>query len=284
MSGPVPVSRPIYLTLRRVAGNLLLVLGIVGLGIAAAIQSADLDFLSTIALGTVVSLVSVGVGMLGRHISLTARGQSNALRAASSSRDPRPPVLYLRAFADDTAVADANVTNDFVQFSTEEERLARVVEPIGPLTAIGDPRQPLPMPGAIRVYESDESWQARVIAFLEQAPLVILRLSETPGLLWELQTAVQRLEPRRLLVLVPGGRGAVAPALLTVATRLLPRPLPEQPAWQTNILDLHGIVRFRADWTPEYLPTQFSMIRWMRSRRSHLRTVLNPVFEALGAQ
>ena len=62
------------------------------------------------------------------------------------ARDARPLVLYLRSFRDD-AIAARVTRIELGEFVTEEERLVEVMQPIGPVIAIGRPGE-LPDLGA----------------------------------------------------------------------------------------------------------------------------------------
>ena len=113
----------------------------------------------------------------------------------------------------------------FIQLTTEEEQYARVLNRIGPFVAIGDPREGLPDLGATRIYVGDGDWRQRVEALLDGARLIVLRLSATEGLLWELRTVIARNDPGKLLVLVPGPPENY-PLLRQQANEWLPQPLP----------------------------------------------------------
>jgi hypothetical protein len=120
---------------------------------------------------------------------------------------------------------------------------------------------------------------------LAHARLVVIRLSPTEGLLWELQAAIARSDPNRLLLLVPGGRERYA-SVADIANRWLPKPLPPLPKTRTAIGTLQGIVRFRRDWSPEFLPSRMSYLRTSLSAplTPPLLLTLRPVFDQLGAQ
>ena len=185
-------------------GNLLVALAFGGLLAASNIGQADLDFpLNALAAAGAI-IATTSVGLLGRRLAMTGRKQRAAHTAASTADDPRPPVVYLRSFADDEVLADANIVRGFIQLTTEEEQYARVLNRIGPFMAIGDPREGLPDLGATRIYVGDGDWQQRVEALLDRARLVVLRLSATEGLLWELRSVIARNDPGKLLLLVPG--------------------------------------------------------------------------------
>ena len=280
--GPSGVPTRFASAARRWTGNFLVLVAFLGLISTTAIRNADLGIFLTAALVCGGLLVATGVGLAGRRLAMTGRKQRAVIRAHERANDPRAPVLYLRSFADDDVVANANIVRGFIQLSTEEEQFAKVLNRIGPFLAIGDPREGLPDLGATRLYVGDGDWKKNVEALLAAAQLVVLRLSATEGLLWELQVALTRLEPNRLLVLVPLGRNRYE-ALRVLANKWLPKPLPDLPKQRTMIGTLQGIVRFRDDWTPELLPARFSAMRMsMRTPLApHLLLMLRPVFDQL---
>jgi hypothetical protein len=276
-------TRMLTATLRSWTGNLLILAGLIGLGLAASIPLAGLDFLELVAAMSGAALASALVGSLGRYLAMTGRKQRAALTANVWQDDSRSPVLYLRSFADDEVLADANVVKGFVQTATEEEAFAKVLNRVGPFVAIGDPREGLPTLGASRLYVGNTDWQMKVRELLVGAQLVVLRVSSTQGLLWELQHVVTAVHPTRFLLFIPGEPKHYE-AIRRLCDRWLPQALPDLPRSRHRLGTLQAIVRFRPDWTPEFLPCQFSLMRCsLRSPLSpHLLLTLRPVFEQLG--
>ena len=52
-------------------------------------------------------IATTSVGLLGRRLAMTGRKERAAQTAASTANDPRPPVVYLRSFADDELLENA---------------------------------------------------------------------------------------------------------------------------------------------------------------------------------
>ncbi len=84
------------------------------------------------------------------------------------ARDPRPPVLYLRSFADDGDATLAPGRSALVRYGqqilapvTPEQEMADILADVGPVVAIGKPGEPLPELGAARLYVADADWQAQ---------------------------------------------------------------------------------------------------------------------------
>ena len=55
------------------------------------------------------------------------------------------------------------------------------------------------MVGAARLYVSDAKWRDEVDSLLARSRLVVLRVSVTDGSLWEVERAIKRVPPERLL-------------------------------------------------------------------------------------
>lgn len=110
-------------------------------------------------------------------------------------RDPREPILYLRAFSEEYG---ERIDAFFPR--TEEEKLAAFYGTYGPTVAIGNPEEEIPLLGAVRIYFADEVWQAGVLYLMSVAKLVVVQAGFAPGLLWELGVARFRLAPERLVI------------------------------------------------------------------------------------
>jgi hypothetical protein len=76
------------------------------------------------------------------------------------------------------------------------------MDEFGYLFTIRKPDEALPHTGASRLQVGQE-WQKKVRELMVKSLFVVIRLGTTDGLLWELTTVVQCLEPTRLLLLVP---------------------------------------------------------------------------------
>ena len=119
----------------------------------------------------------------------------------------RPPVVYLRPFTAD-AKDEIGLLHSLFEVTGEassvslEEQLSNAVISIGPLIAIGQPGEELPTPGAIRMYAVGDEWRDIVERWIVKARLVILRPGATPGIGWEIDTALRAAEPHNLLMLL----------------------------------------------------------------------------------
>lgn len=112
-----------------------------------------------------------------------------------------PFVLYLRSFVDDatTGKSAAFLTDD----RSEEESLVSVLTTIGPVYAIGDPRDKYTPLGAKRIYVDDSQWKDTVKTMAGRAEAVVLRLGNTSSFWWEVEMALERIPRPKLLFAIP---------------------------------------------------------------------------------
>jgi hypothetical protein len=119
--------------------------------------------------------------------------------------DPRPPVVYFRSFEDDDRPAYEGLAAAFSPFRwgrTQEEEIVQSLQGLGPVVAIGNPKESTPLAGAARLYIRHEDWRAVAHQLLEEAALVVYRQGLTPGLVWEIGRGRQVLQPHRVLLVI----------------------------------------------------------------------------------
>jgi hypothetical protein len=152
--------------------------------------------------------------VLGRRLWLP-----DALTVVRS--DTRPPVLYLRAFANDENV---NAVQDMIAIvgtlvmwgplwilralkltGTVESRLSDVLRTLGPVIAIARPDEILNVPTASRLKLDAEHWQMVVADLIAAAALVVVDVSSSDGLRFEVECASTPANRRRLLIALPVG-------------------------------------------------------------------------------
>ena len=202
--------------------------------------------------GFVIYAVMLWVFTLGRRMRISEAEPALA-------KDDRDPIAYLRPFGTDRAEI-ARRLSSWVRISpregfekTYEQRLARTLHKIGPLVAVGDPTERLPLLGAARMYARDEEWHQKVDELAGQAGVVILHAGEGEGLAWEIQRVVALNEPERMILSLPldGTRKEPSRQERYDAFRrrfgdVFPRPLPEK-------IGHCQFLYFDADWTPRLL-------------------------------
>jgi hypothetical protein len=240
-------------------------------------------------LGVFVMIAGIIVHFRGRQHAARARAQG----PQSPLSDSKPDVLYLRSFRTDPSSKLKKLKVLQSGLSTEEEQLADVLRPFGDLIAIGQPGEPLPIPGATRMYASDSEWKALVLDRMRVAPLVVIRAGTGAGLLWEFGQGVEVLKPERVLVLVLDiavreyaeftdqvrkSFGLRLPALepfglLNALTDYRKNPSKVQP----------GFIRFSSGWISEFLPMPSTIITaGYNDLKKSFNLALRPVFEENG--
>lgn len=220
------------------------------------------------------------------------RGRRKSARAiaqgpASPLNDAKPDVLYLRSFRDDTSTSGKIL---FSGFTTDEEQLADALRPFGDLIAIGQPGEPLPVPGAARMYATDAQWKQVVLDRMRSATLVVIRAGSGPGLLWEVGQALSTLRPEKLLIFVfrvsKGDYDAFAAQVretfgINLPEIASPRLIRTVVDYRENPFNLMpGFIRFLDDWNAEFLPLPTTIVRlgYNDYKKSFIQA-LRPVFE-----
>ena len=92
------------------------------------------------------------------------------------------PILYLRPFQDDERSATGLLP--FLKPSTRERKMVSAFRSRlnCSVVAISDPREELGVVGAQRIWITS-NWQQKVLEFIRCAPVVILRVGTTDGIL-----------------------------------------------------------------------------------------------------
>src|SRR5262245_50433372 len=193
-------------------------------------------------------LIPVGALVYWRGRQYEAQARAQDIIASSKAH-----VLYLRPFAADhsatfwgTILGHASAVRGI--WKTEEEHLADALRPFGDLIAVGRPNE-LPIPGASRIYSSDEEWQDVVINQMQAAQLVVIRASSGDNVFWELTQAVKILNPRRLLIFLKVWDDDYE-SFRTRANSVLPVSLPEISLRRLARGD--GFIGFADDWKPSF--------------------------------
>jgi hypothetical protein len=153
----------------------------------------------------------------------------------------KKPILYLRSFRHDEIASKDSLRQLLSSFFGvgrfgAEEVLVRSLRKLGPVIAIGHPKEEMPPLGAARFYVNDDKWQSKIIDIVSVAQLVVWVSGTTEGLRWELQHLLGSLPPERLILLphsqLLGMKGAAGEeewrAFLRDVGSLFPNPLPEK--------------------------------------------------------
>jgi hypothetical protein len=216
--------------------------------------------------------------------------RAKRLRAPSASevlaRDLRPPVVYFRPF---TADVDASKTVTRTSWATEEEALAKAMNDIGPLVAIGAPDETMPSLGAARTYVENEKWQQAALDLVARAAVVIMRIGNTPGFWWEFESVMQRIKPVRLVLLIPRDQ-ALYEAFRRASDKLMPKSLPALTGWDVKKWfrgNLKALILFDAEWIPSIVEVQTLRLPFLRRSPAMplvpvLQMALRPIYENVG--
>ena len=237
-------------------------------------------------LATIYVFVAPSAGlMIVGGIFLLWRERQYAAKADAQRivTDSNPDVLYLRAFRSDPS------TKGYVLFwsmfrwtsglETQEEQLADVLRSIGDLVAIGRPGEGLPIPGAARIYVSDEEWKEVVKRRMRAARLVIIRAGATENLLWELKQAVETLNPQKVLILVLEMKAKHYESFRAEVNPVLGVSLPER----ATLGQFGGFIGFTTDRKPSVFPLGVPYFRrdTYKPYRQLFKLALKPVLRAL---
>jgi hypothetical protein len=183
--------------------------GVVLFGVGAVMTSPL--FRVNVAIAVVsVALVAAGT-LLYRRTLRVAAATAWELRQV----DPRPMVLYLRAFADDAlTLRSARYARPLLLerlsprgFDRFEETIARTLTAVGPVVAVNPPDTGLAPLGAARDTLDPEDWQPQVAHRIRAAGLIVIGAAPAtpaPGLAWELSAVDGHQRwPTTVLVLPP---------------------------------------------------------------------------------
>jgi len=163
-------------------------------------------------------LEGVGIGLLvvGAITFRIARRIAAVNARQLMLRDPRPPVLYLRAFGDDrlklwtATFGRPSLVERFTlrRFDRFEEVLVRHLSRYGPVIAVNRPGTKLAPLGAARqtIDSATAGWQSAVADWMAQSALIVFLappIRSTGGLQWELEAVSEHGYWDKTLVIVP---------------------------------------------------------------------------------
>ena len=82
--------------------------------------------------------------------------------------------------------------------------LARAFSEIGPVVTMGRPLERYAPRGPLRARIQSDEWQEEIATWLKLAIVVVIRPDVSPGVVWELRTALSVCDPRRICLLFWG--------------------------------------------------------------------------------
>ncbi len=208
---------------------------------------------AAIGITTVFGLALLVLGLKGVSLVVPKRDPVNRMwrwardAGAALEVDERPPVLFLRSFADETATFVAPAV---------EQAMAASLAGHGPFIAVGLPGEPAPAGDAYRTYLRDDEWRAAVDRWIAASAIIIVALGTSDGLRWELESIRNQGALARTLVVIPGpGAAIVLPSQVEADRRARWSALTEVlrgSPWQAAIERAEGVagillVSFRAE-------------------------------------
>jgi hypothetical protein len=134
-----------------------------------------------------------------------------------TEQDRRPPVLYLRAFEQESGPfvllrgavksrysgepASAATWYDWV--TLEQYLGAAFTRDVGPFLALGNPQDVVPPEGAVREYVADQRWRASFLSLAGNAAAVVMEVGRSDNLAWELAALRRSAWQGKLFVITP---------------------------------------------------------------------------------
>lgn len=157
----------------------------------------DLDFF------LLSPLKFLGAAALSLLIAFITRKKARQLAISSIQEaqllDPRNPVLFLRSFLDDHVKLRkprlsllGSLLNLFQTKASLDQLLLEEAITYGPVVALGNPNDLTPPFGASRGYFMNNDWYKGFSEIAKDSQFIIICLSETPGLLKEVQHILTR--------------------------------------------------------------------------------------------
>jgi hypothetical protein len=140
--------------------------------------------------------------------------------------DPRPPVLYLRAFNQESQFFIIGTKAEYGRWakgfqaaiSTADQKIGITVEEyladdlntsIGPFVALGSPEDYVAPPGALRLYAKDDEWKSRFDELARRAACVIVEVSKSANLRWEFEhLRTEGLQEKLFILTRPSTEGS----------------------------------------------------------------------------
>src|SRR5262245_61523918 len=144
---------------------------------------------------------------IGLALLLRSRRYFQADADSLLSIDRRPPILFLRSFADD-AKGGWRLILSFTRLLdySLELRLARYFMHFGPFVAVGTPNEKVPQLGAARKSFGEGEWQDAIVAWARSAQLIAIFVGSTKWVNWEISQIISLNLADRLILLMPESR------------------------------------------------------------------------------
>lgn len=152
-----------------------------------------------------------------------------------TTADPRPPILFLRAFRDDQVdLPEPRYTLLGRLLATAKQRdtldhiLLNEGTLYGPMIALGNPKDHMPPYGAARGFFANEHWQEAVTGLARASLAVVISVDDTESIWWEIEHLVGNDHLDKTLFLVHPRFRAPADNRRITARILAKLPIPPQ--------------------------------------------------------
>ena len=173
-----------------------------------------------------------------------SRARRAALKPATEARrlDDRPPVLFLRSFENDqvslrsASMAFAVRLADPAFEHAHLEDVLQTCLSIGPVIAIGRPDDVVPPVGVPRLYVETIDWQEVVIGLMHDASLIVVGISDSTGLRWEVEQLTTRHYLEKTVFVVPPEQARNGRLLGS----FIPFVFPQTAAWKDEVAPIAG--------------------------------------------
>lgn len=167
-------------------------------------------------LSILLLLIFSFIGWVVKISTLEALKEKAKKNSELLKTDTRCPILYLRPFNSDKDTHDAYSINQSVgnlnlysllgkvisMRITYEQQLAFTLNQVGPLIALSAPDSNEVSIGATKLKPITGDWQKVVNDFLDKCTLIIMRVGDSDGLMWEIEQIAQKGYLDKLIIYV----------------------------------------------------------------------------------
>jgi hypothetical protein len=154
-----------------------------------------------------LALLAGGFWGIGTFRNMGRAAVTSSLRAIQA-RDSRPPILFLRAFRDDQVTTNKPAFRWIGRMlegrrrQSLDEMLLEEGTPFGPVVALGNPNDPMPVYGAARGYFENATWREAVGRLADDAAAIVMCVDDTDGIWWEIDSIIVPHRVRKTLFLI----------------------------------------------------------------------------------
>ena len=150
-----------------------------------------------------------------RWLLLASRSYLRQSIEALQTKDDRKPVLFLRSFRDDAvtlkrpSLFPSGCIFDIGRAIPNLELIVlQEATPVGPVVALGNPRDKIPPYGIARGYFKNSTWQSGVGQLAVESHTIVISLDQTDGVVYEVKELIlpKGLANRTLFLIHPSFR------------------------------------------------------------------------------